>query len=241
MKVVVVSPHLDDAVLSIGATLHALAQSGADVRVVTVFAGDPERSTPPSYWDAERGVDSAAAATSLRREEDLAASRVLGYEPVWLSFDDNGYVYHRDPRQILAAIEPHIAPATLVLIPGWPLVHADHRYTAMMMLEHMGDKAMLLYSELPYAATPRNLALATVRGRTSTPLRLAVDDHVEWASAVTTSADRAAKRAAIACYGGELMALGYRARLSATYERLVGRELFGRRRSVVVPEWFPLG
>ena len=38
-RLVVVSPHLDDAVLSLGATLAHAVESGATVEVLTVFAG----------------------------------------------------------------------------------------------------------------------------------------------------------------------------------------------------------
>ncbi len=243
MTIVVVSPHLDDAVLSIGATLHAAVTRGAAVRVVTVFAGDPERLSAPSYWDAERQVTTAAEATDLRRQEDLAASKVLGFEPVWLAFDDSGYVYHRDPAAIIDAVRPHLDDATVVLVPGWPLEHMDHRYLAMLMIEQQTETPMLMYAELPYAASPRNLLMGKLRGRCLAPLRNALGGGVEWAATTTTRADRAAKRAAVACYRGELDALGYRARVASTYERIVGRELVGTSPALMgqdVYEWSTL-
>ena len=227
MKVVVISSHLDDAVWSIGATLRAVANRGAEIRVVTVFAGDPGRDTAPSYWDGERGVATAAEATALRRQEDVAASKIIGYEPVWLPFDDSGYVYHRDPEAMATAVEPHLADASVVLIPGWPLEHMDHRYAAMMMIERVTDQPLVLYSELPYAVTPRNYVVGRLRGRTIAPLRSAIGGEVAWSTNATSRADRAIKRAGIACYRGEVTALGYRARMSAVYERIVAREVFG--------------
>lgn len=240
MQVVVLSPHLDDAVLSVGATISALTRRGVPVRVVTLFAGDPSRTGPPSYWDAQRGVDTAAAATAMRRQEDLAASEVLGYEPVWLSFDDSGYVYDRNPQKLMAAVDPHLADASAVLMPGWPLSQSDHRYTAMLMAEKATQIPLLLYSELPYGATPHAMLAARVKGRNSAALRGFFLDGLCWRASETSKSDQLAKRAAVGCYSGELQALGYRARLAAAYERLIGNELIGHGKSVDAPEIFQL-
>ncbi|MGH3277767.1 MAG: PIG-L family deacetylase [Trebonia sp.] len=43
-----VSPHLDDAVISAGAALAALAAEAWPVTVLTVFAGDPGHSLSPA-------------------------------------------------------------------------------------------------------------------------------------------------------------------------------------------------
>lgn len=79
--VLAVSPHLDDAVLSAGATLAALVAAGRPVTVLTVFAGDPGPALSPV---AERhharcglGVD----AMERRRAEDRAALTRLGADP----------------------------------------------------------------------------------------------------------------------------------------------------------------
>ncbi|MDA8391968.1 MAG: PIG-L family deacetylase [Actinomycetota bacterium] len=79
--VLAVSPHLDDAVLSAGATLAALVAAGRPVTVLTVFAGDPGPALSPV---AERhharcglGVD----AVERRRAEDRAALTRLGADP----------------------------------------------------------------------------------------------------------------------------------------------------------------
>lgn len=225
--IVVISPHLDDAVLSIGATLHRAVARGHRVEVVSVFAGDPQRQGPPSYWDGERGVATAAEAVELRRQEDRAAADVIGYEPVWLPFEDNGYVYHRDPDAIMAALRPRLDGASLVLVPGWPLKHSDHRYVGLLMVERVVDRPIVLYSELPYAASPRSLAVAAIKGRSHSPLRGAVPGEVDWKTVRVTGADGQAKDDATACYGGEIDALGYRARALAAYGKLRRSESFG--------------
>ncbi len=53
-RVVVVSPHSDDAVLSLGAAIAAWARRGAEVEVLTVFALDPGSHAPAGGWDASR-------------------------------------------------------------------------------------------------------------------------------------------------------------------------------------------
>ncbi|MGH3427279.1 MAG: PIG-L family deacetylase, partial [Mycobacteriales bacterium] len=40
-RVLAISPHLDDAALSVGATLAEFSARGTDVEVLTIFAGAP--------------------------------------------------------------------------------------------------------------------------------------------------------------------------------------------------------
>lgn len=93
--VVAVSPHLDDAVMSVGATLHALARAGNEVIVATVFAGDP----PPEISDVARRfhVDCGLPddrAMVLRRQEDRRALTALSCRPIHLVLRDA--IYRRD-------------------------------------------------------------------------------------------------------------------------------------------------
>ena len=59
-KVLLISPHLDDAAMSAGATIAALTAAGSQVVVCTVFAGKPQ---PPfsgvAYellWPPDSGI-----------------------------------------------------------------------------------------------------------------------------------------------------------------------------------------
>lgn len=79
-RLLAISPHLDDAVLSFGAGLVDAAQDGADVTVYTVFAGTP---SPPYSAAAERmhavwGFSPDDDALLYRRKEDIAALNHLG-------------------------------------------------------------------------------------------------------------------------------------------------------------------
>lgn len=230
MKVVVVSPHLDDAVLSVGATMHHLSAKGVDVQLVTVFGGDTERPSASSYWDAKRGLEDKGAVIEERRAEDKAAAAVLGAEPIWLPFDDAAYVAPRDPDAIWSMLAPLLATADAVLVPGWPLHHADHRYATMLVLERLRSVPVGGYSEMPYAASPLTWLKGMVRHRSSPIVGRARGAELVWSAAETSTGDFAAKRRAVECYRGELEALGLEARLAALHDRLHRRESIG---------WFP--
>ena len=64
-RIVVVSPHLDDGVLSLGAAIASWARAGATVELLTVLACDPDSEAPAGGWDRRGGFategDSARA------------------------------------------------------------------------------------------------------------------------------------------------------------------------------------
>lgn len=79
-RLLAISPHLDDAVLSFGAGLAQAARDGAEVLVDTVFAGT---APPPYSAAAERmhavwGLSPEDDAPLHRRNEDIAALVHLG-------------------------------------------------------------------------------------------------------------------------------------------------------------------
>ncbi len=79
-RLLVISPHLDDAVLSVGAGVAKTAREGAKVTVYTVFAG----TAPPPYSPVAQemhevwGLSPDDDAPSHRRREDAAAVGHLG-------------------------------------------------------------------------------------------------------------------------------------------------------------------
>jgi LmbE family N-acetylglucosaminyl deacetylase len=87
---IVVSPHLGDAVFGCGALLGA-EPAGSGATVLTVFAGlppDPALRTP---WDARSGFASGGEAMAARRQEDCRALALLAATPLWLDFVDAQY------------------------------------------------------------------------------------------------------------------------------------------------------
>jgi LmbE family N-acetylglucosaminyl deacetylase len=85
--VIVVTPHLGDAVL--GCADLVAAHPGAVV--VTVFAGIPSGAYVVPDWDALCGFSSPRQAVAVRRREDRAALEALDAEPCWLNFADSQY------------------------------------------------------------------------------------------------------------------------------------------------------
>ena len=151
-RIAVLSPHLDDAAFSLGATIAREARAGADVRVVTVLANDPESDQPPSDWDLACGFGSTGEAARARRAEDLAACSLLGATPVWLAFRDSDHGAGNDREEVRRGIARELEWADVVLAPGYPLLHPDHVWLTRMLIQIEGLTPRLgFYVEQPYA------------------------------------------------------------------------------------------
>src|SRR4051812_34380588 len=93
-RLVIVSPHLDDAVLSC-ARLMAVHPG---VNVVTVFAGNPPAYPEPQrLWDAQSGFAPGDDVMAARRAEDVAALAVLDATPTHLDFIEHSYLPNDTP------------------------------------------------------------------------------------------------------------------------------------------------
>ncbi|MGO4763185.1 PIG-L deacetylase family protein [Cupriavidus sp. 2KB_3] len=122
-SIIVISPHLDDAVFSCG---NLIAASHAAM-VVTVFAGEPAPAPGVPEWDLAAGFSSGAQAVRARRQEDGRALRRLGAEPVWLDFLDGQYGAHRTAVDIAVRLGGLLSlqrRATIVAPLG--VYHPDH-------------------------------------------------------------------------------------------------------------------
>ena len=85
MKVLAVSPHLDDAAFSVGGTLAALADAGHEVTVVTCFTRSvPDPTGFALACQTDKGLGPEVDYLAVRREEDRAALAVLGALPLHL-------------------------------------------------------------------------------------------------------------------------------------------------------------
>jgi LmbE family N-acetylglucosaminyl deacetylase len=169
---VVLSPHLDDAVLSVW---HVL-DSPADVRVVTVFAGVPEPGFVTAL-DRARGGTESAQVVRRRRDDDRAALALAGRDPTHAAVLDADYrafripglraAIERDPTQFvrLVAGERELqvgADELLEALGGWldrDIVyapagiggHPDHRDVGRLGLRLAEDgHAVRLYADIPY-------------------------------------------------------------------------------------------
>jgi LmbE family N-acetylglucosaminyl deacetylase len=179
--VTVVSPHLDDAVLSCA----GLIAGAPGTTVVTVFAGFPparDAATAPeflpgsTFWDQASGFAEGDDVVALRRDEDRAALAQLGAVPQWLDFLDSQYVVEpresAGPADIAAAIRAAIGqlrPATIAFPLG--LSHTDHERTheaCFLLLTESPDLAenWIAFIDVPYRAVYReqaDLRLARLR------------------------------------------------------------------------------
>jgi len=184
---VVLSPHLDDAVLS---AWHVLSAQ-REVAVVTVFAGIPE---PGFVTDLDRahGADESAAWVRRRRRDDRAALALAGRTPVHLDLLDvqfaafrtpgireriatspEHFVAHlagqpvigRNPDELTAVVRSRIPTAPIVYGPAGIGGHPDHRDLAQ-------TTARLATPELEvrfYADSPYYLACGLPSWLTGTP------------------------------------------------------------------------
>ena len=87
MRILAVSPHLDDAIFSAGGTLASMAKRGAEVLVVTCFAGNVRQ--PSGFALAcqlDKGIERETDYMALRRAEDVAACEMIGARAQHLMF-----------------------------------------------------------------------------------------------------------------------------------------------------------
>lgn len=102
VTLVVVSPHLDDAVLCAGAGMAAARSRGIDVLVVTVFtAGAAGTALSPFARAFHRQCGLGDEAVVTRRHEDAVATAALDVGCRWLDVQDALYrAGHRGPRYV---------------------------------------------------------------------------------------------------------------------------------------------
>ena len=210
-RIVALSPHLDDAVLSVGALLAGRARHGALVTVVTVLAGEPGSDEPAGDWDRQAGFRTAGEAALARREEDRRACGRIGAEPVWLAHTFRGAV-PPDEGRVRDDLAAAVAGADAVLVPGFPLQHPEHAWLHDLVLSNApAGTHIVLYAEQPY-----------VRWTGANP-------PAAFAPAEPSLRDRLSKARAVACYASQLAPLGRSGRMGALRElRRAGDELVAR-------------
>jgi LmbE family N-acetylglucosaminyl deacetylase len=151
-RIVVVSPHSDDGVLSLGAAIASWVQQGAHVELLTVFALDPSSDAPAGGWDARAGFQTEGEAAIARRGEDLRACEILGATAAWLPFGSVDYERHGNEAAVREAVEAAADGVDALLLPGFPLSHPDHEWLGRALATtRMGCRRLGLYVEQPYA------------------------------------------------------------------------------------------
>ena len=188
-SIVVVSPHSDDGVLSLGASMARWARNGRRVQLLTVLALAPDSMTPTSGWDRRAGFATEGEAARARREEDRAACTRLGVTPRWLPFGSVDFDRHGEDEEVWAAVGQAVEGADRVLVPGSPLTHPDHAWLHALLTSRIGLDRLGLYAEQPYTARQSETTFSPV------PL---------------SARDRFAKWRAIRAYRSQLSLLGMR-------------------------------
>jgi LmbE family N-acetylglucosaminyl deacetylase len=203
-RIVVVSPHFDDAALGAAHLLTTYPGS----TVITVLGG-----RPPAYpaevtdWDACGGFVTGDDVVALRREEDRAAMDFLAATPVWLEFPDHQYLA-KDQRPRPADVAPVLAAAiaaadpTAVFLP-MGLANPDHVLThdaGLAVRSEMGTSGAgpvwFCYEDHGYKHIPGILAWRVAKlfksGLWPTPAVVAIEPDMD------------SKRAAIALYKSQI-------------------------------------
>jgi LmbE family N-acetylglucosaminyl deacetylase len=213
-RVMVISPHLDDAVFSCGELLSAHPRA----TVATIFAGTPPAGRATTDWDRACGFRSACEAMVARRNEDASALLALGARPVWLNFLDSQYCNGSagaavpqadDIAESIALLVTREQPDAVLFPLG--LFHSDHDLTHRACLAAWQAQSSQL---LPGQSSPRWLAYEDALYHRMDGLReqrlAGLNESGVRASVhpVTWQGNRAAKAAAMACYASQLKAFG---------------------------------
>ena len=207
-RVVVVSPHLDDGVLSLGASIASWSRTGSTVELLTVLGCDPDSAAPAGGWDRRGGFATEGDSARARREEDRRACAVIGATPRWLPFGSVDYERHGDEADVRRAVAGATDGADLALVSGFPLTHPDHEWlTRTLAVSLLGCPVVALYAEQPY----------TVRSGDEPRVPAWVSEAVGAVSTFeptrTELRDRLAKWRAIRQYRSQLPLLGMRRNL----------------------------
>ena len=169
-KIVFVSPHLDDAVFSVGGLMAALAEEGHTLHVITCFTQSmPEPTGFALACQLDKGLSVEVDYMALRRDEDARAGQLLGAQPHWLDLPEaphRGYgsapalfadVLAEDTIQeaLLKRLQQTVTSISpdLILSPIGIGNHVDHQQVkqAVKALEaHFPDVPSLYWYDEPY-------------------------------------------------------------------------------------------
>lgn len=167
--VLALSPHLDDAAFSCGATLAQLVDRGWRVVMATAFTATVPHPTGFALaCQTDKGLAPEVDYMALRRAEDRAAATILGIADVrWLGLREAPHRgYHSAPAlfagirdgdeawrelaPLVAALRQELQP-DLVLCPQGLGGHVDHRHMIRAVAAGPGPGATAYYRDTPYA------------------------------------------------------------------------------------------
>jgi LmbE family N-acetylglucosaminyl deacetylase len=146
---IVLSPHLDDAVLSAWTVL----RGPVEVLVVNLCTAVPPAGVLGA-WDRVLGGEDSAELMKLRLAEDREALALAGRRAIALDLLDEQYrEVLLDAGDLRRALEPRVERASAVYAPAGLGGHGDHvaaREAALSLARDAGA-LVFLYADLPYA------------------------------------------------------------------------------------------
>lgn len=143
----VVSPHLDDAVLSCSVKLMDKHQ----VDVVTVFTALPPESVECPAWDALTGALNSRVRVIERRQEDHSALAHFDIVPKHLNLLESQYQEWPHTVNDLQPLTSLMSGYEKVWLPAGIGLHPDHVLVRQAGLAARGERKVILYADLPYA------------------------------------------------------------------------------------------
>lgn len=224
MRVLAVSPHLDDAAFSAGAELAVLAAAGHDVTVLTCFTATvPAPQGFALACQTDKGYGPEVDYMALRRAEDVAATGALGVGLRHLDLPEAPHRGYDSPAALFAGARPDddvhlrvrqlLAPleVDVLLAPQGLGGHVDH-LQVVRAVAALG-RPTAWWRDAPYVLREPHAAPSPDLPGGLRPLRL--------------PGDRARREQACACYASQLgyqfgrdSTLPVRAALAAALDRL---------------------
>ncbi|HEA28718.1 MAG TPA: PIG-L family deacetylase [Leeuwenhoekiella sp.] len=191
-KILLISPHLDDAVFSAGGISAELAAQGHEVHVLTCFTKSVENPTGFSLaCQLDKGLPAEVDYMELRRQEDQKACQILGIIPHWgdlLEAPHRGYDSAKElfedikkqdkiAEKLLEMLEKWIEKIQpqLILSPKGVGNHVDHQQVcnAIAMLQgKFPETSYLQWYDQPYLM--RDPGILTQKTATKNELTISV-------------------------------------------------------------------
>jgi LmbE family N-acetylglucosaminyl deacetylase len=221
------SPHLDDGVLSCGATIRRLTTNNQRARILTVTCGDPPDPLPdsPVVKDLHGRWQGGHNPVAMRRAEDSAACRVVGADALHLplldciyrvdaqgqapyaTWDDVfGDVQEGDPLpselDVISDKLPDSSEVTLY-VPLGAGHHVDHQIVrdwGIRLATRKPSWTLRFYEEYPYIEKDEHAAERALDYLMLNYPELQLEMQVFWVS----ESEVQAKCDAIACYGSQI-------------------------------------
>ena len=151
-KLIVVSPHLDDAVFS---NWHSITKG---TELITVFAGLPSKGTS-AWWDKLCGQKVSRQMIKSRIAENELAVNPVGAKTIYLDFLDAQYRHSiEDPKKIADEIVKQTADNDRFTfnLAGSAWCHKDHIIVRKAGVELLNrGRNVSFYADIPYMNLPR--------------------------------------------------------------------------------------